>query len=209
MKNSADEIRFQIRSVIIVKFFELYKVLEKEAIDIFCEEIKNVDEKFKNKLYFLYGGNSNIKIDISNSKLYMDPKTFSVDEDFRNFTFNQIIKICKIDNKIKKFDFNINSMQKRQEEIDFYSSCEKLINMRNKLAHEILIDNFKDKDIVEMLSDKKIEENIISELSNFDIKLMNVPEKQIYSNLLYLNIIILKLTNKDKILNFICLGGID
>ena len=139
----------------------------------------------------------------------MEPKTFSVDEDFKNLTFNQIIKICKIDNKIKQFEFNINSMQKRQEEIDFYSSCEKLINMRNKLAHEILMDNFKDKDIVEMLSDKKIEENIISELSNFDIKLMNTAEKQIYSNLLYLNIIISELTNKDMILNFICFGGSD
>ena len=42
MKNSVEKIRFQIRSVIIVKYFELYKVLEKETKDIFSEEIKNV-----------------------------------------------------------------------------------------------------------------------------------------------------------------------
>ncbi len=206
MKNSVEKIRFQIRSVIIVKYFELYKVLEKETKDIFSEEIKNVDENFKNKLYFLYGGKSNINIDTSKSILYMDDKAFKLDEDFKNLTFNQIIKICKRDKKINKFEFNIDSMQKKQEEIDFYSSCEKLISMRNKLAHEILIDNFEDKDIVEMLSDKRIEENIISELLNLDIKLMDTAEKQIYSNLLYLNRVISKLTNQNEMLDFICLG---
>lgn len=208
MRNNIDKIRYQIRSVIVVKYFELYKILEKETKEIFIEELKNVDEVFKNKLYFLYGGKSNINIDTSKNMLFMESKTFKEDDDFKNFTFNQITKICKNDRKITKFEFNVNSMQKKQEEIEFYSSCEKLINMRNKLAHEILKDHFEDKDIVEMLSDDKIKENIISELSNFDINNMEIAEKQIYSNLLYLNLIIAKLTKKEGLLNFIGLGEI-
>ena len=63
MRNNIDKIRYQIRSVIVVKYFELYKILEKETKEIFIEELKNVDEVFKNKLYFLYGGKSNINIE--------------------------------------------------------------------------------------------------------------------------------------------------
>ena len=111
MKNSVDEIRFQIRSVIIVKFFELYKVLEKETKNIFSEEIKNVDEEFKNKLYFLYGGNSNITIDISNSKLYMDPKTFSVNEDFNISNPYNFKSTQEKSSTIESDKFNVNDLQ--------------------------------------------------------------------------------------------------
>ena len=72
MRNNIDKIRYQIRSVIVVKYFELYKILEKETKEIFIEELKNVDEVFKNKLYFLYGGKSNINIDTSKNMLFME-----------------------------------------------------------------------------------------------------------------------------------------
>ena len=41
-----------------------------------------------------------------------------------------------------------------------------------------------------------------------DINNMEIAEKQIYSNLLYLNLIIAKLTKKEGLLNFIGLGEI-
>ena len=75
--------------------------------------------------------------------------------------------------------------------------------MRNKLAHEILENHFEDKDIVELLSEDNISKYIISELSTLDVSLMGIAEKQIYSNLIYLNLTIEKLKKCDSLLNFI------
>jgi len=192
LKNiSKEQISFQIRTIVVVKYLEIYNYMEEKVKQIFIEEIKNIDEKFKNKLYFFYGGNSSINIDFSKSALIMNAKKFKEDEDFNSFSFNQIIKICKEYKKIERFNFNIKSIQVKQEEFDFYSLCTKLISMRNKLAHEILRDNFNNEDIIEMLSDEKIKDNVISELEIFDIDLMDLPTKQIYSNLLYLNRIVI------------------
>ncbi len=203
MDNSIDKICFQIRSIIIVKYFELFKVLEKETKSIFSKEINDVDETFKNKLYFLYGGKISININTASNFLYMDNKIFRKNEEFNELSFNQIIKICKMENKMKRFDFSIDSIQRKQEGIDFYSSCIKMINMRNKLAHEILENHFEDKDIVELLSEDNISKYIISELSTLDVSLMGIAEKQIYSNLIYLNLTIEKLKKCDSLLNFI------
>lgn len=203
MKNiSKEKISFQLRTIVVVKYLEIYNYMEEKVKNIFSEEIKNTDEKFKNKLYFLYGGNSSINIDFSKNMLIMNAKKFRENEEFNSFSFNQIIKICKEDKKIEKFNFNIKSIQVKQEEFDFYSLCTKLISMRNKLAHEILKDNFDDEDIIELLSDEKIKENVILELETFDINLMDLPTKQIYSNLLYLNRIVIEINEDKSLLEF-------
>lgn len=203
MKNiSKEKISFQLRTIVVVKYLEIYNYMEKKVKNVFSEEIKNTDEKFKNKLYFFYGGNSSINIDFSKSMLTMNFKKFRENEEFNSFSFNQIIKICKEDKKVEKFNFNIKSIQVKQEEFDFYSLCTKLISMRNKLAHEILKDNFDDEDIIELLSDEKIKENVITELETFDINLMDLSTKQIYSNLLYLNRIVIEINENKSLLEF-------
>ena len=50
-------------TVMMVLFAGCGESTEKETKEIFIEELKNVDEVFKNKLYFLYGGKSNINIE--------------------------------------------------------------------------------------------------------------------------------------------------
>ena len=203
MKNiSKEKISFQLRTIVVVKYLEIYNYMEKKVKNVFSEEIKNTDEKFKNKLYFFYGGNSSINIDFSKSMLTTNFKKFRENEEFNSFSFNQIIKICKEDKKVEKFNFNIKSIQVKQEEFDFYSLCTKLISMRNKLAHEILKDNFDDEDIIELLSDEKIKENVITELETFDINLMDLSTKQIYSNLLYLNRIVIEINENKSLLEF-------
>jgi len=203
LKNiSKEKISFQLRTIVVVKYLEIYNYMEKKVKNVFSEEIKNTDEKFKNKLYFFYGGNSSINIDFSKSMLTMNFKKFRENEEFNSFSFNQIIKICKEDKKVEKFNFNIKSIQVKQEEFDFYSLCTKLISMRNKLAHEILKDNFDDEDIIELLSDEKIKENVITELETFDINLMDLSTKQIYSNLLYLNRIVIEINENKSLLEF-------
>lgn len=127
MKNiSKEKISFQLRTIVVVKYLEIYNYMEKKVKNVFSEEIKNTDEKFKNKLYFFYGGNSSINIDFSKSMLTMNFKKFRENEEFNSFSFNQIIKICKEDKKVEKFNFNIKSIQVKQEEFDFYSLCTKI-----------------------------------------------------------------------------------
>ena len=70
------------------------------------------------------------------------------------------------------------------------------------MAHEILKDNFDDEDIIELLSDEKIKENVITELETFDINLMDLSTKQIYSNLLYLNRIVIEINENKSLLEF-------
>ena len=73
----------------------------------------------------------------------------------------------------------------------FHDSCLKLINMRNKLAHELDSIVFKSSnDIIETLSFSTIEHNKIDWLEDFDLSKMDDMALGIYSNIIYMNIII-------------------
>lgn len=186
----------QIKSLLIVKFISSYAKLEKLIKNIFQKEIVLVDHKFKSKLYFLYGstvGNDIFynhdteTLDLSCKRKYDDTELFKI------LTINKIIKFDRKEKIITPFKFTIASIQVAMQEYEFHDSCIKLINMRNKLAHEIDSIAFKDSDIIEVLSKQSMRNNPIDWVDDMDLDKIDDIASGIYSNIIYVYKIIEKL----------------
>ena len=114
---------------------------------------------------------------------------------------NQILKFNKTANIIKKYNVSLNSVQRESTVFDLQGCIIKLINMRNVLAHEIYECSFKDKDIIELLSNEKIRDAHFEFLANFDTDLMDDMTKTIISNYYYMRKIISLLENETSSCN--------
>lgn len=66
---------------------------------------------------------------------------------------------------------------------------------RNKLAHEVSNLNFKDGDIIELLSPEQISQQSFELLRNYDLLKIDAMTQCIASNIIYIRKIISKLPN--------------
>jgi len=181
-----------IASVIIVKFMIEYDKFEKEVKKIFQEQIKQVEHKNKSVLYFYYGctvGNE-WKIDYNNRSIERsNHRKYDDDEMFKSLTLDKINKFLRKERVIPCFNFEIDSLQTKMAAYTFYDSCEKLTQMRNRLAHSISqITEFKEESFIELLIDNKIEEYIYEWIDrSIPIKNLTQMSKIICSNIIYMN----------------------
>lgn len=189
-----------IESVVIVRFMIEFDKFEKEIKRIFQEQINLVEHRHKSLLYFYYGctvGNEwrinfdDRCIERAGIRKYNDAELF------KSLTLDKINKFLRKERIIQCFNLTINSLQTNMSEYPFYDCCEKLIKMRNCLAHSISQVTFKNSEIIELLNDQKIEK-YASEYYNWDISVHNLTEtsKIICSNLIYIKVLIQELNSK-------------
>lgn len=185
-----DILCFQLRAIIIYEYLRCFNKLENEIRKIFEKNIETLEPNFLNKLYFVYGGKIGTYIDYEQDVIKLREIVFKEKEIFKELSIIQILKLNKEANCIDEFKFQINSLQQKTVYFEFYDACIKLVNMRNILAHELNNINFKTKDIIETLSDEKILENADERIKNYDIYIMDEITKCIFSNLVYLKLIL-------------------
>ena len=111
-------------------------------------------------------------------------------------TINQIIKIDKRERVIPLFDFEISSKTKKQLKYLSHDCFVSLINMRNKLAHDILNINFKNADIIELLPDKILISNQEPWIQSMDVNHISDMGREILSNYIFMKEIIIHLKEK-------------
>lgn len=188
---------FQIEALLRAYYFSLYAQLEKDIKKIFSKAVVTLNEVHKNKLYFYHGSSAGGAIypEYSSNSLGFSPKYFRENETFNDLTLIKIIKFDKKDNIINFFNFNIQSLSKKSVEFPFHDAILKLINMRNLLAHEPKGFNFKDKDIIEVLSPKILTNNTTFNIGDIDANTIDDNNKAIYSNLIYMENVIATLTS--------------
>lgn len=179
-------IQLQIEALVIRYYIVLYDELEKEIKRLFSEKIAQIDATKKELLYFYLAGikSNNVHIEYGSKALVVTNSRFSSEENFSMLTLSQIIKIQREEHLLDVFDFNIQSINSKTTEYLFTDCCIKLLNMRNKLAHEISSLKFMDQDIIEILSNEYIENNGSEWFSSLDTKLMTDESKSIFSNLI-------------------------
>ena len=185
-----DILCFQLRAIIIYEYLRCFNKLENEIRGIFERNIQTLKPNFVNKLYFVYGGKIGTYIDYEQDTLKLREILFKEKETFKELSIIQILKLNKEVDCIENFKFQVNSLQQKTVYFEFYDACIKLVNMRNILAHELSNINFKTKDIIETLSDEKILENVDERVKNYDISIMDETTKCIFSNLVYLKLIL-------------------
>lgn len=189
-KQSREMLVLQLKSLVVYQFLNSFNKLEKVVKKDFAEGIKTANKDNLNKLYFYYGGLIGTYIDDSAEAIKLNENKYQKNEDFALFKINQIIKINKTTRIIRKYDMNLKSIQSEPTVFELQSCIIKLVNMRNILAHEMCECLFKDKDIIELLSDEKIRDAHFDFLVDFDTDLMDDMTKAVISNYYYMQEII-------------------
>lgn len=182
----------QLQALIIFEFLEKFNILERKIKKTFVECIKDInDNEIINKLHFYYGGKIGTYIDYENDILRLKELKFDSSKKFSEFSLNQIMKLNRELKIINYFDDKpISSFNRSREDFGFEDCIIKLINMRNILSHELSDFNFKDRDIIEILSNNNISNVSFKFLSNYDISMLEESIKPILSNLFYMDKII-------------------
>lgn len=186
-----------VKSLLIVQYISLYARLEKALVKIFREEIKAISHEHKNKLYFMHGAFLSSRIvyqyDIESFEVQGSKKSWGFNEDdvFNTLNLNKILRFDRKEMLIDKFKIEIQSIQRPIIQLDFKDSCIKLLEMRNKLAHEFDQLSFDDKCIIEQLSESIIKEQIskYSWLENYDSTSMDNISIGLFSNYVYTDLI--------------------
>lgn len=188
----------QLKALTIYHFSTYFAKLEQTVKRIFKEKIPDINDNNKNLLYFYLAGiRQTAHIDYSSNALKTDPVSFSLSETFASFSFSQIVKIQRQNHLNSVFEFTIPSINNKTVEYDFSDCCEKLINTRNKLAHESTSISFTNKEIIEILPDSQISSRSTEWFSSLDPELMDDDTKVIFCNLVFM----------DQILNLLIARG--
>lgn len=190
--NQKDRILLELRSILIVRFISEFCELEKLIISTFQEKISQLNNDIKNELYFYYGiySSHNVYYDFEKKCVSINNNRFNENELFKSLSLKRIINYEKRNHLIEAFNFELNSLIRKQTVFPFYDCCEKLINMRNKMAHELDSISFSEKEIIELLPDGYLTNYNYDYLASFTVSDMDADMKVIFSNIIYIRTII-------------------
>lgn len=198
MKNiDQNTLSVQIRALLIYEFLNEYNRLEALVRKIFEENISLLSADFIQQLYFYNGGRIGTFVDVEEDAVRLKVVKYKENDVFKELKINQIIKMLKKKPQLEIFNFEIQSIQRSMEVNSFYDCMIRFLNMRNILAHEMSNIQFKNKDIVDLLSDEQLKKQDFGILKNYDIGKMDNMTKYIASNLVYIRKLIFKLKSLE------------
>ena len=189
-----DTIAFQMRSFMIFDFLNEYNKLEHNIRVNFEEAISALPSNVLQQLYFYYGGRIATYVDYTLQELKIDSIKYKDNEEFRCLSINQIIKILGKNHCVKAFEFQVQSIQRSSTVFTFYDCVNRLIRMRNKIAHEVYNLSFKDAELIEMLTVENLDKQPFDLLHSYDKKKMDQPSLYMASNIVYMRMINKKLS---------------
>jgi hypothetical protein len=180
----------KIKAIAIYKFLFEYSKFEQKVKEYFIAQLDKLELNDIKRLYFYYGGmvSKKIYIDYPKETLVMQNYKFKLD-DFPDFKINQIIKITKSHTNELIFNKRIKSILGRKVEYELSDSILKLIQMRNKICHNLSTLDLNDNDYIELLSVQSIKDQCKDILSDIEIKDDYHEVKLIFSNIIYMKII--------------------
>lgn len=195
---NSQEIKEKNDALIIYKFLIDYNHFENIVRDVIDSEWEKLDNNVKNRLAFYVGwlGSENKYIEYDTYSIKQETWKYDEKKIQKKLTINQIIKIDKRERVIPLFDFEISSKTKKQLKYLSHDCFVSLINMRNKLAHDILNINFKNADIIELLPDKILISNQEPWIQSMDVNHISDMGREILSNYIFMKEIIIHLKEK-------------
>lgn len=178
-----------IEALILYNYLVTYTEFENLIKKEFIYNFETLSEDYKNRTYFYLGavGSLNIHIEYDTYSLVKETSKYNKSKLLNHLTMNQIIKLERKEQAIVKFRQNIASIQIPKVEFTFCDCCLKLVNTRNKMAHEIFNLNIKDKDIIEIISKPKMEQLKPNWLNEFEYEELDDNMLGILSNYIYMN----------------------
>lgn len=188
-------ISLQLKSLVVFEFLKEYNELEQTIRKVFERNLSTLPQKILQQLYFYYGGKIGTYIEYEAHSVRLSSLDFKEGELFKILSINQIVKIFKDYPCLEEFNFTVESVQRTTTVFPFYDCVIRLLNMRNKLAHEVADLHFKDSDLIELLSCDQIAQEPFDLLQNYDIQKMDDMTLYIASNIIYIRKLIAKLNS--------------
>jgi len=185
-RKKQSDIEQKVKAQVIFKFLSEFNIVEKDIRTLFEKSLGSISGDIREALQFFYGGKIGSTTEVTSELLKIKELKFEKDNKFKDYTTTQILRLNEQYRFINEFMFEVGSLQRPLYKFDFQSSMRKIINMRNILAHEIIVCNFKERDIVELLSKENIEKNAEGFLDTNDISQMDEDTMAIVSNYFYL-----------------------
>lgn len=176
----------QIKSLMIFEFLDEYNKLEQTIREIFERNISTLPTKVVQQLYFYNGGRIATYIDFESESVKLNTVKYKENDLFKDLKVNQIIKIFKRNPCLEAFNFDVSSVQRATTVFSFYDCVIRLLNMRNKLAHEMVKLQFNNQDLIELLTFEQLEAQSFEILQNFDVRKMDNMTQYIASNIVYM-----------------------
>ncbi len=186
-------ISLQLKSLVVFEFLKEYNELEQTIRKVFEKNLSTLPQKILQQLYFYYGGKIGTYIEYEAHSVRLNSLDFKEGELFKTLSINQIIKIFKESPYLEDFNFVVESVQRTTTVFPFYDCVIRLLNMRNKLAHEVVDLQFKDRDLIELLSHEQIAREPFDLLQNYDVRKMDDMTLYIASNIVYIRKLLSKL----------------
>lgn len=186
-------ISLQLKSLVVFEFLKEYNELEQTIRKVFEKNLSTLPQKILQQLYFYYGGKIGTYIEYEAHSVRLNSLDFKEGELFKTLSINQIIKIFKESPYLEDFNFVVESVQRTTTVFPFYDCIIRLLNMRNKLAHEVVDLQFKDRDLIELLSHEQIAREPFDLLQNYDVRKMDDMTLYIASNIVYIRKLLSKL----------------
>ena len=152
-------------------------------------------QKFYSNCIFYYGGKIGTYIEYEAHSVRLNSLDFKEGELFKTLSINQIVKIFKNSPHLKAFNFDVESIRLSTTAFTFYDCIIRLLNMRNKLAHEVVDLQFSNRDLIELLSHEQIAREQFDLLQNYDIRKMDEMTLYIASNIVYIRKLLSKLSD--------------
>lgn len=189
----ASTMLLQLKSLLVYEFLKEYNELELIIRKIFEKSLSSFPSNVIQQLYFYYGGKIGSYIEYEAHSTKLLSLNYKSEEEFKELSINQIVKIFKENQCIKAFNFSITSIQRSAVEYSFYDCVIRLLRMRNKLAHEVVNFQFKNSDLIEMLTREQISTESFSVLQNYDVQKIDNMTMYIASNIVYIKRLLIRL----------------
>lgn len=196
--NNDKSLEMQIEALVVYNYMVIYDCFEERLKDLFLQKLKEVKYNENNsikmeRLFFYLGGVGTFSnyIEYDTYSTISRPNKFGGFDMVKQFSLIQMIRIDEKEKIIENFQFNINSINNpKVVQYTFHECCKKLTKLRNVLAHKFSSLKGDSQNTIELLSDEKIDNLKPKWLENFDVKNMNDKSKLIFSNYIYLKIIL-------------------
>lgn len=179
----------EMDALVMYKFLVLYNRFENKIKEIYRMEWADLDEDVKRRVAYYVGSIKGINAYIEYDTYSTKQDIYRYDEDslISKMTINQIIRMERKEKNVSLFNFQIDSKLSKQLTFISYDCILKLINMRNKLAHDILNINFKSSDIIEVLPNNIFEKEKEVWISNLQLDKLSDFGRVILSNHFFMN----------------------
>lgn len=189
----------EMNALIMYKYFIVYNEFENLISGIYYKEWSNLNEEVKRRIAYYVGSVKGINAYIEYDTYSTKQDIYKYDEDklISKLTINQIIRLERKEKNVSKFDFEIDSLTTKQLSLISYDCILKIINMRNKLAHDILNINFKASDIIEILPNNVISISQELWISNLQLDKLNDFGRAVISNYVFMIDIIERLKKEE------------